>query len=259
MDATRIEDVVREFVQLKTRGVNLLGLCPFHPEKTPSFTVSPSKNLFKCFGCGKGGDAIAFLKEHEGFTYPEALRWLAARYHIEVEELEDKRAEDPEEQLKDQLYVVNQYARDYYVRQMWDTDEGKSIGLSYFKGRGFREAILRKYELGYAPPSGQSFSLQAVQQGFKPEILQKAGLVTQRNRDFFRDRVMFTIHSLSGKPVAFAGRVMGQSQGPKYINSPETPVYHKSNSLFGLYFARPSIIKQDECYLVEGYTDVLAL
>lgn len=259
MDATRIEDVVREFVQLKTRGVNLLGLCPFHPEKTPSFTVSPSKNLFKCFGCGKGGDAIAFLKEHEGFTYPEALRWLAARYHIEVEELEDKRAEDPEEQLKDQLYVVNQYARDYYVQQMWDTDEGKSIGLSYFKGRGFREAILRRFELGYAPPGGQSFALHAVQQGFKPDTLQKAGLVTQRNRDFFRDRVMFTIHSLSGKPVAFAGRVMGQSQGPKYINSPETAVYHKSNSLFGLYFARPSIIKQDECYLVEGYTDVLAL
>lgn len=259
LDAVRIEDVVGDFVNLRKRGVNLLGLCPFHQEKTPSFNVTPAKNIFKCFGCGKGGDAIAFLREHEGFSYPEALRYLASKYKIEIEETEERAEQDPEDALKDQLFVASQFARDFFVRQLWETDEGKGIGLSYFKDRGFREAVIRKFELGYAPASGSTFSIHAVQQGFRPEILQQAGLVTGQNRDFFRDRVMFTIHGLSGKPVAFAGRIMGKVAGPKYINSPETPIYHKSNVLYGMYQARQAIRKQDNCYLVEGYTDVLSL
>lgn len=259
LDAVRIEDVVGDYVNLRKRGVNLLGLCPFHQEKTPSFSVTPSKNIFKCFGCGKGGDAISFLREHEGFSYPEALRYLASKYKIEIEETEERTEQDPEDILKDQLFVASQFARDFFVRQLWETDEGKGIGLSYFKDRGFREAIIRKFELGYAPASGSSFAIHSVQQGFRPEILQQAGLVTGQNRDFFRDRVMFTIHGLSGKPVAFAGRIMGKVSGPKYINSPETPIYHKSKVLYGMYQARQAIRKQDNCYLVEGYTDVLSL
>lgn len=259
LDATRIEEVVGDFVNLRRRGVNMLGLCPFHQEKTPSFTVSPGKNLFKCFGCGRGGDAIGFLKEHENFSYPEALRYLASKYQIEIEETVERRVDDPEEILKDQLSVAAQYARDFFGKQLWETDEGKSIGLSYFKQRGFREAIIRKFDLGYAPQNGSSLSIHAVQEGFRPEILQQAGLINHQNRDFFRDRVMFTIHSLSGKPVAFAGRIMGKVQGPKYINSPETAIYHKSNVLYGLFFARQAIRKEDSCILVEGYTDVLSL
>lgn len=259
LDAVHIEDVVGDFVNLRRRGVSLIGLCPFHPEKTPSFNVTPSKNIFKCFGCGKGGDAIAFLREHEGFSYPEALRWLAARYHIEIEETEERRQDDPEEMLKDQLFVATQYARDFFVRQLWESDEGKSIGLSYFRERGFREPVIRKFDLGFAPAGGGTLAVHAVQAGFRGEILQQAGLMSGQGRDFFRDRVMFTIHSLSGKPVAFAGRVMGKGQGPKYINSPETPIYHKSNVLYGLFQARQAIRKEDNCYLVEGYTDVLSL
>lgn len=259
LDAVRIEDVVGDFVNLRKRGVNLLGLCPFHQEKTPSFNVTPARNIFKCFGCGKGGDAIAFLREHEGFSYPEALRYLAAKYKIEIEETAERTEQDPEDALKDQLFVASQFARDFFVHQLWETDEGKGIGLSYFKDRGFREAVIRKFELGYAPASGSSFSIHAVQQGFRPEVLQQGGLITAQHRDFFRDRVMFTIHGLSGKPVAFAGRIMGKVAGPKYINSPETPIYHKSNVLYGMFQARQAIRKHDNCYLVEGYTDVLSL
>lgn len=260
LDAARIEEVVGDFVNLRKRGANLLGLCPFHTEKTPSFTVSPAKNLFKCFGCGRGGDAIKFLREHEGFSYPETLKFLAAKYQIEIEETEEQRKDDPEEMLKDQLFVVNQYARDYFSRQLFDSEEGRGLGLSYFKERGFRESILKKFDLGFAPTSGSGLTVQAVHDGFRAEILQQAGLCTTGNRDFFRERVMFTIHGLSGKPVAFAGRILGKTaKGPKYINSPETPIYHKSNVLYGLYFARQAIRKEDNCYLVEGYTDVLSL
>jgi len=259
LDAAHIEDVVGDFVNLRRRGVSLIGLCPFHPEKTPSFNVTPSKNIFKCFGCGKGGDAITFLREHEGFSYPDALRWLAARYHIPIEETEERRTDDPEEVLKDQMFVAAQYARDFFVRQLWESDEGKSIGLSYFRERGFREPVIRKFDLGYAPSGGSTLAVHAVQAGYRPELLKQAGLMSAQGRDFFRDRVMFTIHSLSGKPVAFAGRIMGKVQGPKYINSPETPIYHKSNILYGLFQARQAIRKQDNCYLVEGYTDVLSL
>lgn len=260
LDTAQIEDIVSDFVTLRKRGANLLGLCPFHTEKTPSFTVSPTKNLFKCFGCGRGGDSVKFLREHEGFSYPEALRYLAAKYQIEVEETQEQRKDDPEEQLKDQLFVLNQYTRDFYARNLFETEEGRQLGLSYFKERGFREAILKKFDLGFAPTGGTTLTNQAVQDGFRPEILQKAGLSTGQHRDFFRERVMFTIHGLSGKPVAFAGRLLGKTaKGPKYINSPETPIYHKSNVLYGLYFARQAIRKEDNCFLVEGYTDVLSL
>lgn len=260
LDTAQIEDIVSDFVTLRKRGANLLGLCPFHTEKTPSFTVSPSKNLFKCFGCGRGGDSVKFLREHEGFSYPEALRYLAAKYQIEIEETQEQRKDDPEEQLKDQLFVLNQYTRDFFAQQLFESEDGRQLGLSYFKERGFREAILKKFDLGFAPIGGTTLTNQAVQDGFRPDILQKAGLSTSQHRDFFRERVMFTIHGLSGKPVAFAGRLLGKTvKGPKYINSPETPIYHKSNVLYGLYFARQSIRKEDNCYLVEGYTDVLSL
>lgn len=249
-----------DFVNLRKRGANLLGLCPFHTEKTPSFTVSPAKNLFKCFGCGRGGDSIKFLREHEGFSYPESLKYLAAKYQIEIEETQEQRKDDPEEMLKDQLFVVNQYARDFFTKNLFESEDGRSLGLSYFKERGFRESILKKLDLGFAPTGGSALTVQAVHEGFRSEILQQAGLSTTHNRDFFRERVMFTIHGLSGKPVAFAGRILGKTaKGPKYINSPETPIYHKSNVLYGLYFARQAIRKEDNCYLVEGYTDVLSL
>ncbi len=260
LDTARIDEVVADFVTLRKRGANLLGLCPFHTEKTPSFTVSPAKNLFKCFGCGRGGDTVKFLREHEGFSYPEALRFLAAKYQIEIEETQEQRRDDPEEILKDQLFVVNQYARDYFSKQLFESEDGKGLGLSYFKERGFRESILKKFDLGFAPTSGSALTIHAVHEGFRAEILQQAGLSTTHNRDFFRERVMFTIHGLSGKPVAFAGRILGKTaKGPKYINSPETPIYHKSNVLYGLYFARQAIRREDNCYLVEGYTDVLSL
>ncbi|MCF8237040.1 MAG: DNA primase [Saprospiraceae bacterium] len=260
LDTARIDEVVSDFVTLRKRGANLLGLCPFHTEKTPSFTVSPAKNLFKCFGCGRGGDPVKFLREHEGFSYPEALKYLAAKYQIEIEETQEQRRDDPEEILKDQLFVVNQYARDYFSRQLFESEDGKALGLSYFKERGFRESILEKFDLGFAPTGGSTLTVHAVHEGFRSEILQQAGLSTSHNRDFFRERVMFTIHGLSGKPVAFAGRILGKTaKGPKYINSPETPIYHKSNVLYGLYFARQAIRKEDNCYMVEGYTDVLSL
>ena len=260
LDATRIEEVIGEFVNLRKRGANLIGLCPFHQEKTPSFTVSPNKDLFKCFGCGRGGDAVTFLREHEGHSYPEALRYLAAKYGVEVEETTQKPKDDPEEILKDQLFVVNQYARDFYTDQLWSDELGRQVGLAYFRERGFREHIIKKFDLGFAPPSGQALIQKASQEGYRPEILQQAGLITERHRDFFRDRVIFTIHSLSGKPVAFAGRMLqSKAKGPKYINTRETPVYHKSRILYGLHVARAAIRREDECLLVEGYTDVLAL
>lgn len=260
MDAVRIEDVVSDFVNLKRRGVNMVGLCPFHQEKTPSFNVLPAKNIFKCFGCGQGGDTIQFLREHDGFSYEEALRYLARKYHIEVEETMETYAPDPEQQQKDAIWIINQFARDFFVDQLWNQEEGKNIGLSYFKERGLREATIRKFDLGYAPASGSSLAIHGTQAGHKPDLLKAAGLINDRNTDFFRERVMFTIHSLTGKPQAFAGRVMGKtSKGPKYINSPETLVYHKSKVLYGLYQARTAIRNVDECYLVEGYTDVLTL
>ncbi|MCB9323135.1 MAG: DNA primase [Lewinellaceae bacterium] len=260
LETAKIEEVIQDYVSLKRRGVNMIGLCPFHNEKTPSFTVSPAKNIYKCFGCGKGGNPVQFLMEHEQFTFPEALRHLAGKYGIEIEETEVSPEERLKQQQADSLFLVNQFAKDFYQNQLFETDMGKSIGLSYFKERGFREETIKKFGLGYAPDSKDQFTLTAVNASYNLELLKKLGLSTQYGGDFFRNRVMFTIHNLSGKVVALAGRIMAKDvKAPKYINSPETEIYHKSNVLYGAYFAKTAIRKQDECILVEGYTDVISL
>lgn len=260
IETARVEDVVQDFVNLKRRGVNMIGLCPFHGEKTPSFTVSPSKGIYKCFGCGVGGDALKFIMEHEQMSYPEALRYLAKKYGIEVEETEVSQEAKEEQQYTESLYLVNQFARDFYQEQLFETDRGKSVGLSYFKQRGFREEIIRKFGLGYAPAGSDTFTLTAVQKGYSAELLKKLGLTSQYGRDFFRDRVMFAIHNLSGKVIGFGGRILIKDpKAPKYVNSPETEVYNKSKVLYGAFFAKRAIRQHDECIMVEGYTDVLSL
>ncbi len=260
LNTAKIEDVVGEYVTLKRRGVNLIGICPFHNEKTPSFTVSPTKNIFKCFGCGKGGNSAQFLMEHESFTFPEALRYLAKRYNIEIEETEVSRESIEERQMLDSLFIVNQYAKEFYQKQLFETGEGKSAGLSYFKDRGFLEETIQKFGLGYAPKQDKLFTNTAVSVGHKESLLKKLGLTTSYGKDFFRGRVMFTIHNLSGKVIGFGGRILDKNvKAPKYINSPETEVYNKSKVLYGAYFAKKSIRQNDECIMVEGYTDVISL
>lgn len=260
LETAKVEEVIQDFVNLKRRGVNLIGLCPFHMEKTPSFTVSPAKNIFKCFGCGQAGSSVQFLMEHEGFTFPEALRWLAKKYGIEIEETERSQEVIEAQQHLDSLYLINEFAKNYFQDQLLKTDAGKSIGLSYFKERGFREETIKKFGLGFADNRKDDFTLNAVQKGYNIDLLRKLGLTNKFDGDFFRDRVMFTIHNLSGKVVAFAGRTLQKGKKiPKYINSPETEVYNKSKTLYGAYFAKKGIRKEDECILVEGYTDVLSL
>ncbi len=260
LETAKIEDVIQDFVNLRRRGVNMIGLCPFHNEKTPSFTVSPAKNIFKCFGCGKAGDPAKFIMEHENLAYPDALRYLARKYRIEVEEVKLTPEDVAKQQAEDSLYIVNEYARQFYQEQLFDTDMGKSVGLSYFKGRGFREDTIRKFGLGYAPNEQDAFVRKATQTGYKLDFLKKLGLASQYDKDFFRNRVMFTIHNLSGKPIAFAGRIMEKdAKAPKYINSPETEIYVKNKNLYGVFFAKTAIRKADECILVEGYTDVISL
>ena len=260
LEAAKIEDVIGDFVSLKRRGSNMVGLCPFHPEKTPSFAVSPSKNLFKCFGCGKAGDSVTFLMEHEHYTFPEALRYLADKFGIKIEEKEFSPEELAIRQLNESLYLVNDFALKYYQEQLFDTDRGRSVGLSYFKQRGYREDIIRKFGLGFAPESGDQLTQAAIKAGYSMEHLQELGLVTERQRDFFRNRVIFTIHNQSGKAVGFAGRnLTNDPKSPKYLNSPESEIYHKSRILYGMFFAQRAIRKEDECILVEGYTDVLSL
>ncbi|MEL6865164.1 MAG: DNA primase [Bacteroidota bacterium] len=259
IDTAKIEDIVGEYVTLKRAGSNLKGLCPFHNEKTPSFSVSPSKNIFKCFGCGKGGNPVQFLMEHEQMSFPDALRHLAKRYNIEIEETTSSENQE-ERQHKDSLFLINEYAKKYFQEQLLETDRGRSVGLSYFKDRGFREETIRKFGLGYAPQAKNAFTLQAVNAGYKAELLQKLGLTTSYGSDFFRDRVQFCIHNLSGKVIGFGGRILDKTKkAPKYINSPETEIYNKSRVLYGAYFAKKAIRKQDECILVEGYTDVISL
>jgi DNA primase len=260
LETARIEEVVQDFVTLKRRGTNLLGLCPFHSERTPSFNVSPSKNLFKCFGCGKGGDPVRFVMEHENMRFPEALRYLARKYRIHIEEIQPSPEVLVQQQEEESLYIVNEFARQYYQSQLLETDAGRSIGLSYFKERGFREETIRRFGLGFAPSEGDAFTQAALHAGYKVDYLQKLGLSTAQQRDFFRNRVLFTIFNLSGKPVAFAGRIMEkQSRAPKYINSPESDIYVKNKVLYGINFAQRAIRQADECILVEGYTDVLSL
>lgn len=260
LERVKIEDVVGDYVQLKRRGVNLIGLCPFHSEKTPSFTVSVTKNLFKCFGCGQGGDAITFLMEHEHLSYPEAIRQLARKYNFELEETVLSEEANQQKMLKESHYLVNEFARDFFSQQLLQTDKGKSIGLSYFRSRGFTPNTIEKFELGYAPDEKDLLTRTAIGKGFTKPQLESLKLTNSFGYDFFRDRVMFTIHNLSGKVVGFAGRIMkNDPKAPKYINSPETEIYLKSKILYGAHLAKKAISKEDSCFIVEGYTDVISL
>lgn len=259
-ETARVEEVVGEFVQLKKRGVNYIGLCPFHNEKTPSFTVSAAKGIYKCFGCGKSGDSISFVMEQEHFTYREALKFLAVKYNIPIEETVRSDEEIQTETVKESLYIVNAFAQNYFTETLLHTDEGQSIGLSYFKERGLTEDIIQKFKLGYCPAEGDAFTEHAVKNGYQLDLLQKLGLTSQYRQDFFRGRVLFTIHSVSGKVLGFGGRTLSADKKiPKYINSPETEIYFKSRIVYGIYHARKMIAEKDECYLVEGYMDVLSL
>jgi DNA primase len=267
-----IIDVVGNFIKLKRRGSNYLGLCPFHNEKTPSFTVSPSKELYKCFGCGRSGNAISFVMEHEKYNYVEALKWLANRYGIEIEETFQTDEQRQTQLAADSLYIINQFAQQFFTNQLFETEEGRDIGLAYFKERGYREDIIKKFQLGYSPEqrdarpngsSGQAFTKEAIAKQYNTDLLLKTGLVALRNEqltDNYRGRVIFPVHNHSGKVVGFGARILkSNDKAPKYINTPENEIYIKSKILYGSYFARQAIDKADECLLVEGYTDVISL
>ncbi len=263
-EATDIVEVVGEFVQLKKRGANYVGLSPFANEKTPSFTVSPVKGIFKDFSSGLGGSAVTFLMEHEKFTYPEALKWLAKKYNIEVEEDQQKPENIEEDNRRESLMVVTAFAAKFFQQSLLETPEGQNIGLSYFKERGFREDIIRKFELGYSPDNWDAFSNAAIKQNYQQEFLLESGLSVKRDNgslyDRYRGRVMFPIHSFTGRVVGFGGRTLKNDKSvPKYVNSPESEIYHKSNLLYGLYFAKKAIRESDNCYLVEGYADVISV
>lgn len=261
-DYARVEEVVGDFVRLKRAGSNLTGLCPFHNEKTPSFVVSPAKGLFKCFGCGKSGDAVGFIIEHEKISYPEAIRYLAQRYNIELEETEVSDEKKQEQSLRESLFIVLNFAANWYAQQL-TTDEGEAVGKSYFKERGFLEETITNWKLGYTLSKANLFLEAALAAGFSHEILKSAGLAGEKEGkwyDFFRDRVMFPIWNVTGKIAGFGGRIMSaNSKVGKYINTPETEVYNKSKILFGLFQAKAEIRKLDSAYLVEGYTDVISL
>ncbi len=263
IDAAEISDVVSDFVTLRKRGVNMLGLCPFHIEKTPSFTVSPAKGIFKCFGCGKGGNSVNFIMEHENLTYPEALKWLAKKYHIDVIEHEDTEEQKQLNDERESLMIVSGYAQKYFTKFLWEENEGRTIGLSYFRERSFRDDILKKFEVGYAPDGKTPFTDAAQKEGYKIEFLEKTGLTIKRDdwiRDRFAGRVMFPIHNLSGRVIAFGGRILKEDKNTaKYLNSPESEIYHKSKVVYGIFQAKREISKSDRCYLVEGYTDVLSM
>ncbi len=258
-----IEEVVGDFVSLKKRGVNYLGNCPFHNEKTPSFTVSPAKGIYKCFGCGKGGNSVNFIMDHEQLTYPEALKYLADKYNIEVEEEELSPEQIQKQSSRESLYIVHNFAKEYFVEQLLHTDEGKSVGLSYFKKRGFTQETIEKFQLGYNPEKWDLFTQEALKQGYQLDYLEKAGLTKtkgDKHFDFFRGRVMFPIHNLTGKVIGFGGRTLvTDKKVAKYFNSPENEIYNKSKVLYGLYYAKKSIVQEDVCFLVEGYTDVISL
>ncbi len=264
LDAAQIVEVIGDFVALKRRGANYMACCPFHHEKTPSFSVSPTKGIYKCFGCGKAGNVVSFIMEHEQLAYVEALKYLGRKYSIEVVDKEESE-EDIKERLRNEsLLAVTNFAQEFYINELWNTNQGLSIGVSYFKERGFDEALIKKFLLGWAPASRDTFSKAAIKAGYKKEFLIATGLSIERESDGeltdrFYDRVMFPVHSISGRTIAFGGRTLRTDKSvAKYINSPESEIYVKSRSLYGIYFAKSAITKAQKCYLVEGYTDVLS-
>ena len=266
MDAAQIVDVVSEFVTLRKRGVNYIGLCPFHNEKTPSFSVSPSKGVCKCFSCGKGGNVVHFIMEHEQLSYYEALKWLAKKYNIEIKERELTDEEKQAHSLRESLFVVNQFASEYFQNILYNNIDGQRIGMTYLRGRGFRDDIIKKFQLGYSTDNHDALARTALQKGYKEEFLVKTGLCYRKEdgtlRDRFWGRVIFPVHTISGKVVAFGGRVLSaatKNVQMKYVNSPESEIYHKSRELYGIYFAKQAIVRQDRCFLVEGYTDVISM
>lgn len=264
MDAARIEEVVSDYVTLRRRGVNLIGLCPFHDEKTGSFTVSPAKGIFKCFGCGKGGNAVHFIMEYEQVSYYEALKLLAKKYNIEVQERELTDEEKNAQNDRESMFMLNDFARKFFTEQLYKTEEGQNIGMAYFRERGFRDDMIRKFQLGYCPERRDAFNKAALGAGYKTTYIEKTGLAYANDHgqmtDRFHGRVIFPVHTLSGKVVAFGGRILKKDNKiAKYVNSPESEIYHKSNELYGIFFAKQAIVKQDCCYLVEGYTDVISM
>lgn len=262
-ETVRIEDVVSDFVTLRRRGANQLGLCPFHDEKTPSFMVSPAKNIFKCFGCGKGGNAVNFMMELEQLSYPDALRYIAKKYQIEIVEKELSESQQQAQNERESILVINEFAQQTFTKNLHQHEEGRQIGLSYFYERGFREDILLKFKLGYALNAKAAFTDEAIKQGYKQQYLTAAGLTVEGDNykaDRFRGRVIFPIHSISGRVVGFGGRILIKNdKTAKYLNSPESIVYQKSKNLYGIYFARQAMVKHNCCFIVEGYTDVMAM
>ena len=262
--AAQIYDVVSDFVTLRKRGVNYVGLCPFHEDKTPSFYISPAKNICKCFACGEGGTPIHFIMKHEQMSYIEALKFLAKKYGIEVKEQELSDEQKQQQSDRESMFILNGFAQKIFTTNLLEHLEGKSIGLAYFRQRGFREDIITKFQLGYSLEEKDAFAKQALAAGYKQAFLEKTGLIIAGENNYiadrFRGRVMFPVHSLSGKVVAFGGRILKKDvKAAKYVNSPESEIYHKSNELYGIYFARQAMVKHDRCFLVEGYTDVISM
>jgi DNA primase len=263
MQVAEITEVIGDFVSLKKRGVNYLGLCPFHNEKTPSFTVSPSKGIYKCFGCSKGGNVVNFIMEHEHMSYPEALKYLARKYHIEVEEKEEDPEEVQQKNERESMLVLSAFAQKYYSRVLLEEPDGQNIGLSYLRERGIRRDTIEKFQIGYSLDKRDAFTVEALKNGYKKEFLVRTGLSIEKGDqlyDRFWGRVMFPIHSLSGRVIGFGARTLrSDPKAAKYLNSPESDIYHKSGSLYGIYLARQSLVREDKCFLVEGYTDVISL
>ena len=265
LQAARIEEVVGEFVTLKKRGSNMWGNCPFHNEKTPSFSVNPARNIFKCFGCGKAGDSAKFLMEHEHFTYPEALRYLAKKYNIKIEEKEQTAEEIMQQSIREKMFNINEFADKYFVDTLWNTEEGKTIGLEYFRERGYFDPIIQKFHLGYNPAKWDAFTTYAKENGYSDELLEQIGFSIKGSKglyDRYHGRVMFPIHNLTGRVIGFGGRILQndpEKKLAKYQNSPESEIYDKKQTLYGIYFAKNAIARQDECILVEGYFDVLRM
>lgn len=262
IEAAEITDVVQDFITLKKRGVNFIGLCPFHNEKTPSFTVSPSKGIFKCFGCGKGGNPVNFVMEHEHISWIEALKFLARKYGIEVIEKEVSAEEKERQDERESMLTVTSFAQKFYTGNLVNSEDGLAIGMAYLQERGFRRPVIDRFQLGYSPDTWEALTREAIKNGFKTEFLEKTGLTIIKGDklfDRFNGRIIFPVHSLSGKVLAFGARTLKQDKNTaKYMNSPESEIYHKSRVLYGLYFAKSSIVQNDKCYLVEGYTDVLS-